>query len=513
MAAHHAHRARRSRTDLWPLALAPLTATPALIWGRGDLAVLGLVTLVSLTALLALRRAAPAPARDPETGFILRAELERRLDDLSIDDAPDRAAAKACLVLDLDGMDRFRQIWGADATEAALRVCVERLDQILRQSDRLARLGPYRFGLAIPYGRRVNLDTCLSLAERCQAALAEPIAVKGATIHLTCSAGLALRSSFPQATGPRLLAAAETALDQARKAGVGSLRVYSPIQPKAELAAPALAETVSRALDDNEVTAVFQPQADMAQGRILGFEALARWTTPELRDIPPGQFLPAVDASGQAFRLTEAMLTESLRALTALTEAGYDTCTMAMNLSLSDLHEPRLPARVARDLDRFAVSPDRLRFEVTEDVLAPADAGQMRQSLVGLADIGCRIDLDGFGCDGGSLTSLRGLPIDRIKIARQIVAGIDRDAENHDLTAAILTLARSLRIETLAMGVETMGEYALLRDMGCDAMQGFALGHPMALDDALTWLDRRQRPRDRKAAPGFLPLSLGVQST
>lgn len=514
MAALPSAEMRRTWSGLWPLALVPIASAGALALERPELAVLSCLGLLFLTAFLRLRRPRPGPGRDPETGLILRDTLENRLDDMSSPGVEGRAAAKACLVLELDAMDQFRQQWGADAADTVLRISVDRLDQVLRQSDRLARLGPYRIGLAIPFGLRVSLDTCLALAERCQSALAEPIAISGTTAQIDSCAGLALRSSFPQATGPRLLAAAEAALEQAQAAGPGSLRMYSPVPPKAQPDRPALADAVRHALDHNEITAAFQPQASMTDGRVLGFEALARWTTPDLRSTTPAEFLPAVQASGLAFRLTEAMLVEALRALKAFSDAGYGACTVSMNLSLSDLHDPHLAAKVATDLDRFGIAPARLRFEVTEDVLTPADHGQLRRSLAGLADIGCCIDLDGFGCDGGTISNLRGLPIDRIKIARQIVAGIDRDAENRDLMSAILSLAQTLRIETLAMGVETMGEYVLLRDMGCQAMQGFGLAHPAPLDAALTWMDQRARPNKASASnSGFMPQSLARQST
>ena len=186
-------------------------------------------------------------------------------------------------------------------------------------------------------------------------------------------------------------------------------------------------------------------------------------------------------------RLSEVILQHSLTALRSWDQAGLDIPRVSVNFSPVELRDPRLVERVQWELDRFGLTPARLGIEVLETVIANSPDGVIARNIIGLGKLGCYIDLDDFGTGHASITSLRRFPVNRIKIDRSFVTRVDRDEEQRRMLAAVLGMADRLGLATLAEGVETVGEHALLSQLGCDHVQGFGIARPMPADQLVDW--------------------------
>jgi EAL domain-containing protein (putative c-di-GMP-specific phosphodiesterase class I) len=256
-----------------------------------------------------------------------------------------------------------------------------------------------------------------------------------------------------------------------------------------------LAAEVAAAFERGEITAYFQPQVSTRSGEVTGFEALARWHHPVRGMIPPVEFLPALAQAGRMDRLGEAMVREALAALRHWDGLGLRIPRVGVNFSNAELADPSLVERIGWELDRNDLTPDRLVIEVLENVVANRAEDVVMRNLAGLARLGCCLDLDDFGTGHASITSIRRFSIERIKIDRSFVTRIDDDPEQQKMVSAILTMAERLGLDTLAEGVETAAERAMLAKLGCGHVQGFAIARPMPLSETADWLRAQARAR------------------
>ncbi|MGB7241762.1 MAG: EAL domain-containing protein, partial [Sulfitobacter sp.] len=286
------------------------------------------------------------------------------------------------------------------------------------------------------------------------------------------------------------LKAATLALNEARQRGPAAIRAFSDQMRRDMQTRTELCEEVVQALNGGQIQPWFQPQISTDTGQITGFEALARWTHPERGMISPAEFLPAVEQAGQLERLAEVMIYHSFAALKAWDGAGVDVPQVGVNFTGSELNNPKLLEKIQWELDRFNLTPERLAVEVLETVVASAPDDMITRNINALGKLGCRIDLDDFGTGHASIASIRRFAVSRIKIDRSFVMKADRDPEQQRMISAILTMAERLQIETLAEGVETVGEHVLLAQLGCDHVQGFGIARPMPFEQTLDWIAR-----------------------
>jgi EAL domain-containing protein (putative c-di-GMP-specific phosphodiesterase class I) len=208
--------------------------------------------------------------------------------------------------------------------------------------------------------------------------------------------------------------------------------------------------------------------------------------------ISPADFLPAIEQAGMLERLADVMLYHTLTALKAWDAAGIIVPQVGVNFSGVELNNPKIVEKVKWELDRFDLAPDRLSIEILETVIAGAPDDMITRNINGLVAMGCRVDLDDFGTGHASISSIRRFAVTRIKIDRSFVIKADRDPEQQRMISAILTMAERLNLETLAEGVETVGEHALLAQLGCDHVQGFGIGKPMPFHETLDWIAKHE---------------------
>lgn len=188
----------------------------------------------------------------------------------------------------------------------------------------------------------------------------------------------------------------------------------------------------------------------------------------------------------------EVILYHALSALVRWDRAGLSVPTVAVNFSAQELRNPKLAEKLKWELDRFDLEPRRLSIEILENVVAETDNDVVVANIAALAKLGCGIDLDDFGTGHASITSIRRFTVRRIKIDRSFVTKLDEDREQQKMVAAILSMAERLGLETLAEGVETPGEHAMLAQLGCGDVQGFGIARPMPIDDTMEWIARHR---------------------
>lgn len=483
---------RRALAEPSLLAFIPALSLGAFwLGGEGALiaTALGLPAFFALAGAYDGATAAPADPTDPVTGLALPQTLLDALERARIRCAGGRLST-GCLVLEIDDFAQLRARHGHAGEEMLLRGAADRLRGALREGDTVARLGEGRFAVALQPVRRLDLEAAIQLGGRLQRAVEEPIALENGALYLTASLGFALSCRLPMAGASELLDAATAALSEALAAGPASIRAHSEATARIAVARTDLVEAAATALETGRITAWFQPQVSTETGRVTGFEALARWVQPDGAPVLPDDFLPALDEAGLLGRLGEVMLRQALTALAAWDRSGLDVPSVGVNVSAAELRDPRLAERIAWELDRFGVAPERLTVEVLETVVAGAPEDVTARNVNALAAMGCRIDLDDFGTGQAAIASLRRFRVSRIKIDRSFVAKCDRDPAQQRLVTAILSMADQLELATLAEGVETGGEHALLAQLGCGHVQGFGIARPMPFEETAEWLVR-----------------------
>ncbi|MGB8621741.1 MAG: EAL domain-containing protein, partial [Paracoccaceae bacterium] len=251
-----------------------------------------------------------------------------------------------------------------------------------------------------------------------------------------------------------------------------------------------LADQIGDALEKGHIRPLFQPQISTDTGAVTGVEALARWRQPGRSPIPPAEFLPVIEKAGLAERLSEEILFGALSALRGWDQAGVIVPAVGVNFSGEELRNPKLVDRIGWELDRFGLEPARLTVEILETVVSSAGDDMVTRNIAALSGMGCGIDLDDFGTGHASIASIRRFAVARLKIDRSFVTRVDRDRAQQDMVAAILTMAERLGLETVAEGVETAGEHAVLAQLGCDHVQGFGIARPMTFEDGIAWMGK-----------------------
>ncbi|WP_283207465.1 EAL domain-containing protein [Methylobacterium oxalidis] len=234
-----------------------------------------------------------------------------------------------------------------------------------------------------------------------------------------------------------------------------------------------------------ELTVLMQPLVDVVRNRVVAFEALARWYSPNLGAVPPSEFIAVAEAADLMQPITEVLLAKAL----APVRDWPEEIGLSFNLSARDLVSPNLVGRTARIIAESGVAPSRVTFEVTETALI-GDFGQAKASLDGLKLVGCRIALDDFGTGFSSLSYVHRLPLDRLKIDRSFTSELETVPVCRDIVGTVVLMSRNLGLACVAEGVESAGQAAVLRALGCETMQGYHFHAPMRIERVPAFLER-----------------------
>lgn len=415
---------------------------------------------------------------DALTGLANRSVLLERLDDLL-----QRHESAAAVFIDLDRFKPVNDLFGHDAGDELLRQVATRLTNIVRPDDIVARVGGDEFVVLV-----TGLDDrqhAQVLAERIDAALAEPYLLAEGPARVTASVGLSTTVSDSSATS--LLADADRAMYVAKAERRGEPISRDPLRQRSANERRRLADELTIGLRRGEIVAHLQPIVSMADGHPVAVEALARWNHPRLGALGPLSFLALAEDAGLDLALGDTVLFSACMAVADLPELG-----LGINLSVAQLADQGLRDRVASILSATGVPPERLTVEITErDTLARrAGAGRAapERTLLELRELGAKLVLDDFGTGYSSLTHIRRFPLSGIKIDQAFVAGAAEHAEDRAVIAAIIGMAKALDLSVVGEGVEQREQYDMLAELGCGFVQGFLIARPMDADQLHQWL-------------------------
>lgn len=415
---------------------------------------------------------------DPLTELPNRALFTDRLEQ-ALARASRRNSVVAVLFIDLDRFKVINDSLGHSVGDALLVRIGERLKGTIRRGDTVARLGGDEFAILLE--EIPQQDVALETARRLQQALSEPLEMMGTPVRLTASIGIAFYDDEHDAESrDALLRFADIAMYAAKRRGGDGWHVFDPIQDSLQTVQLQLESELWHAAEREELHLEFQPIVDLADGRIVGLEALVRWDHPERGRIPPDEFIPLAEETGAIVPLGDWVLREACRRLAqwARPTHGGRSIWMSVNLSERQLRRPDLHDDISHLLDRHGLPPGSLHVEITETLLT-----QVPTLVSRLRGLGVPIAIDDFGTGYSSLMALKNITVDTLKIDRAFVSGMGRHGEDAALVTAAIHLAQALGVRMTAEGIETADQLACLRALGCSHGQGFYFSKPRPAED------------------------------
>ncbi len=421
---------------------------------------------------------------DHLTGLPNRAALHAAgRDALGSSSRPGRTGA--LLLIDLDRFKEVNDTLGHDQGDHLLREVAQRLRDVLRPSDVLARLGGDEFAILVR--DLPERSATADIAGRIEHALRRPFDLAGVAVELGASIGIALYPDHGDDL-TTLLRRADVAMYEAKRARVGVCtydRATDPYSPERL----ALVAELRTAIDNDELVLHFQPKIEIETGAVAGVEALVRWQHPERGLLAPIEFVPLAERTGLIGAVTRWVLQAALSQQREWMAAGLEM-PVAINLSGADVLDTTLAEVIGNALVENAVPGRLLECEISEDTVL-ADPRRAIESLGRLRAMGVKLSLDDFGQGQSSLSYLKRLPLDEIKIDRSFVMGMGSDDSDAAIVRTTIDLGRNLGLKVVAEGVETDEAYADLAALHCDVAQGFGLSRPLPAADLRRWLDAR----------------------
>lgn len=401
-----------------------------------------------------------------------------------------RGVGLAALWIDLDHFKAVNDSLGHHIGDALLQEMAQRLRACLPQSAFLSRYSGDDFVVVLP---SVTPQQALTQAQALQQAIALPLKLAGQDIFNSATIGVA---GYPEdaAEFDALLKSAETAMYRAKSDGrdrVGFFTAEMQAHISRELV---LLNALKQALDNRELSLVYQPQLSLDDGAILGAEVLLRWESPQWGHVPPSEFIPLAEAGGLIIPIGEWVLRTAMQQLRQWLDGGMPALQIAVNLSAVQFNQADLVDQIQRILTDTRVPAELLELELTEAVAmkAPEAAAQRMEEL---SVIGVRFAIDDFGTGYSSLSYLKRFKLHKLKIDQSFIRDINMDVDDQAIATAIIQLSRSLGLRTIAEGVETIEQQEFLRSRGCEEAQGYYYSQPLSAEDFAVFVQDRQSRR------------------
>lgn len=401
---------------------------------------------------------------DALTGLPNRLMLGQHVDAVIARDADSNFAI---LFLDLDRFKIINDSLGHQFGDRVLQLVAQRLQSCLRPHDVLCRLGGDEFVLYLHACQRQH---SARVARRIQDAMREPLVLDGVGFSVQCSIGVA---QYPEhgRTLNELIKQADTAMYRVKASGKGSYGFYEPAMSNGLLGRMQMEHALRQALDQEALRVVYQPQVDVASGRIVGCEALMRWTDPQLGVVSPGVFIPLAEESGYIVKLGAWVLEQSVKEAVRWLKQDVGV-KVSVNVSSLELQQPDFASRVAALLSTYGLPACWLELELTESVLLQQEQIIVR-CIEELASLGVQFVIDDFGTGYSNLAYLKRMPITKLKVDQSFIRGLPQDMSDQAIVEAVVGLGRALDVEIVAEGVETNEQREILQRMGCGFFQGF----------------------------------------
>jgi diguanylate cyclase (GGDEF)-like protein/PAS domain S-box-containing protein len=424
---------------------------------------------------------------DPLTGLPNRLLLQDRFEQ-AIAQAQRDNSRVALLFLDLDSFKSINDTLGHHCGDALLKKVAERLKECVRDTDAISRQGGDEFLIVLR--DLPDADVAAEVMTKVMERLQEPFTPDGHEVTTSVSMGATI---FPEDGNDfeTLLKKADLAMYRAKEAGRNTYRFFDEAMNAETIDHLQLLRGLRRALERHEFTLYYQPQIDLASNKVIGVEALLRWQHPELGLIEPQRFVPVAEESGLIVPIGQWVLLEACRQAMAWQQAGLPPLTMAVNFSGVQFKRGDVEQSVRRALEESGLPPALLELELTESILIQNVDGVL-VSLQNLKRLGVQLSIDDFGTGYSSLAYLKRFDIDRLKIDRTFVRDLATDPDDAAIVRAIIQMANSLNLRTIAEGVETEDMLTQLRAFGCDEVQGFLFARPMPATDMARFISDQQ---------------------
>jgi diguanylate cyclase (GGDEF)-like protein/PAS domain S-box-containing protein len=410
---------------------------------------------------------------DALTGLPNRTQFSR-LSDQALTSSRRKAGFGAILFIDLNRFKPINDTLGHEVGDNVLKEVANRLRASLRGADVVCRLGGDEF--AVGLFEIANRDHAANVAQKLLTTFDNPILINGRELKLGAAIGVSIYPEDGLDT-ETLLRQADIAMYRAKQTGPDGMAFFSEDMNQRAIDRLNLEAGLRRAIERNELLLYYQPKVRIADGAIIGAEALVRWRHPERGLVPPGEFVPVAEESGLIVHISNWVLEEAGRQIRRWMDDGFPAMHIAVNLSARDF-SGSLPARIQKLLQRHGIGAEWLELEITEGMLM-----NHTDSVIAMMDeitaLGIALSLDDFGTGYSSLSYLKRFPINTLKIDRSFVISIPGDADDCAIAGAIVSMSKQLKHNVIAEGVETTEQLAFLKSLGCDEIQGYLFSPPV----------------------------------
>lgn len=413
---------------------------------------------------------------DALTGLPNRTLLEDRLD-RALDKVRREGGHFALLMLDLDGFRVINDAYGHHVGDRLLLEVAHRVQSQIRGQDTLARLAGDEFVLMMAVDEPADAAT---QAHKVLSFIKKPFHLAGHEIHVSASVGITLCPDNATVRSD-LQAQADAARHHAKSSGRNTYSFFEASMQANVQQQLSLLQEFRKALENNELSLVYQPKLSVRHNKVAGAEALLRWYHPRHGQVSPDQFIPLAERTGLIVPIGEWVIETACRQIRAWCDAGWTEAAVAVNLSPMQFRHSGLLTTVRMLLKRYGLEPSSLTLEITEST-AMHDTEASIAIMRRLHDLGVRLAIDDFGTGYSSLLYLKRLPVDELKIDRGFVRDLAPGTEDRAIVAAIAGLAQTLGLEIVAEGVETPMQFEVLSALSCDYLQGYLLGRPMTAE-------------------------------
>ncbi|MEO1044718.1 MAG: EAL domain-containing protein [Pseudomonadota bacterium] len=432
---------------------------------------------------------------DPLTNCLNRRSINERTADL-IAEADKRSMSVAFLMLDLDHFKTINDIHGHEAGDTVLRTVANRLRTVIPPRALLSRLGGDEFAVAFVFDGN-NRNAVERVAEDIIEEVARPIDGPAGELAISTSIGISAASHHEE-TAESLMRRADMAMYHSKKQGRNRFAWFATSMQTEIQTQNMIEKGLRQGIPAGEFLPFYEQQIDLETGRLVGFEVLARWQSPNLGLVSPEIFIPIAEECGLIGELSECIMRRALNDA----KSWDSSLILSINISPLQLRDPWLAQKILKLLTETGYPPERLELEITESALF--ENITLAQSIIGsLKNQGVKIALDDFGTGYSSLSHLRALPFDRIKIDRSFVTTMDDNMESAAIVEAIAQLGQSLKLPITAEGAESADIVNRLRSLGCGKVQGYHYGKPLTVEQTRWMLARAN----------LLPDEIGVAGT
>ena len=391
------------------------------------------------------------------------------------------------MFLDLDQFKKINDNLGHKAGDQLLCEVASRLKQVMRELDLVGRWGGDEF--VIVMSGNISLSQAEHKAEDILKVMRSPVKLDGQTLVVPTSIGLAI-SENGQVTPEQLMQQADMAMYRSKQSGRNTYRVYLEEMSEKTKQKFQLENALPEAIVKNQLTLHYQPKVSVMTDEVVGFEALVRWNHPELGLIMPGEFIPLIDESNLIIDLGEWVIQQVIEQLTQWRQIGAPLLPVAINISGHHLHSDSLADFVSKLTQRFDIDGALLEFEITEGVLT-GNTEQSIAAMKALKKTNIRLSIDDFGTGYSSLSYLKKFPVDVLKIDQAFIRECQSKREDAAICKTIITLGKSLGLQIIAEGVETIEQLTFLKQHDCDIYQGYYFSRPIPAENILPLLEQR----------------------